>query len=815
MPDIAQVAVNITKKIDREIFHYRIPPHMRSSIKIGCRVQVPLGFQICEGFVIDFPQETKVKELKEIQEIIDTNPIISQEMVTLAIWVSEKYLCPLYRVLDYILPPYARIKKEKWVELTNTLGDMVDTLSILDPLADKILKELGKGPQRLETIVNKFSLKSQTVLEDLEKRGLVNFYYNFKNQGSAKYLTYIESQISKEHLEEIINQKLKRAPKQAEIIKYLTKQGPCNLTQLCRIFSINSSSLISLEKKGLVKKYKLREERLPEIYKEFENKKKLKFNDDQLKAITEISNQLHVGKFGTFLLHGVTGSGKTEVYLECIKNTLKLGRGAILLVPEISLTPQVIGRFKSILGEQVVVLHSNLSQGERLDVWEKLRSGKAKVLVGVRSAIFAPVQNLGLIVIDEEHETTFKQTEPDPRYHARDVALERSKITGAVLVLGSATPSLESYYRTQRGIYRLLEMPQRVTRRTLPQVEIVDLREEFKIGNKSIFSRKLQENIDRALARGEQVILFLNRRGYSTFVLCRECGKPLQCQNCSISLTFHSFPLEMKCHYCNYSSTVPKRCPSCGSTFIRYFGSGTQQVEMELKKIWPEIKVTRMDVDTTRNKNSHQKLLAEFRRGETNILLGTQMITKGLDFPNITLVGVIAADMSLNLPDYTSSERTFQLLTQVAGRAGRGEKEGKVIIQTYNPTHYSITSGKSQDYHEFYQQELAVRKLMDYPPFSSFIRILISDFKEKTVISCSEKIGQVMQTNFKNRLEILGPAQAPISKIKNRFRWQIILKGNDLEFLRNAARYGLKQVIKEETSKTLRVIIDVEPQSIL
>jgi len=815
MKKIAAVVINLSKKIDKEVFHYLIPPYMVAQIKIGCRVQVPLGHQICEGYVISFPEQSEVKELKEINQLIDQEPAISQEMVDIALWISEKYLCSLHKVLEYILPPYARIKKEKWVRLVPVSIHLTKTIAVLDGLVDKILSELISGPQQINRLVKKLGTEVETILEDMKNRGLVEIYSDFRAQGNSKYSTMVESKVSKEDLNQIFIEKLNRAPKQREILQFVTESGPLNISQLNQKIPVNSSSMESLIKKELIKKYKTKEQRFPRILEDFKNNNKLNLNNYQLKAVNKIAKQLAEEKFAAFLIHGVTGSGKTEVYLQCIKHTLQHGRGAIVLVPEIALTPQIIGRFTSVLGEQVKVLHSGLSQGERLDVWESLKSGLAKVVVGVRSAIFAPVQNLGLIIIDEEHETTFKQSEPDPRYHARDVALQRAKRNSAVLLLGSATPSVESYYWAKQGSYGLIEMPERVTKRSLPQVEVVDLRDEFQSGNKSIFSRKLQKYIQETLVKGEQIILFLNRRGYSTFVLCRECGKPLQCKNCAISLTYHSVPMQMKCHYCGYTTPVPRRCPHCGSSFIRYFGSGTQQVEEELKKLWPDVKVTRMDVDTTQNKNSHQKLLAEFGRQETNILLGTQMITKGLDFPNVTLVGVIAADASLNFPDYTASERTFQLITQVAGRAGRGEKAGKVVIQTYNLDHYAIITGKKHNYQEFYKQELENRKLMEYPPFSSLIRILVSGINEKEVINCTKKIAYLIKNDFKGKLEILGPAQAPIGKIKNRFRWQLILKGNDLETLRQAARQGFKKEIKGDANKTLRVIIDVEPQSIL
>ena len=410
-----------------------------------------------------------------------------------------------------------------------------------------------------------------------------------------------------------------------------------------------------------------------------------------------------------FLLYGVTGSGKTEIYLQSIQRVLEDGREGIVLVPEISLTPQMVNRFKGRFGDQVAVLHSGLSVGEKYDEWRKIQRKEVKVVVGARSAVFAPFENLGIIIIDEEHETSYKQ-EDNPRYHARDVAIERAKKHQCPVVLGSATPSLESFARAEKRVYHLLTLSKRMNDQNLPDVKIVDMREELREGNRSMFSRELFEKLQDRLMKKEQTVLFLNKRGHSSFVMCRDCGYVVQCPNCDISLTYHRYNQQMKCHYCGYESVVPTTCPECTSDHIRYFGTGTQKVEEELGKIFPEAKVIRMDVDTTSRKGSHEKLLTEFHEGQADILLGTQMIAKGFDFPNITLVGVLSADTMLHLPDFRSSEKTFQLLTQVSGRAGRHELAGEVVIQTYSPEHYSIELAGQQDFDLFYQKEMMVQK---------------------------------------------------------------------------------------------------------
>jgi primosomal protein N' (replication factor Y) len=811
---IAAICVNISTQANKGIFFYYVPPRMENKLKVGCRVMVPFGNQICEGFIVEFITDEIKHNLKEINDIIDDEPIISQEMVEIARWVSSYYLTPLHRVLEYILPPYARIKKEKWVKLEdiNGIEQTMTTLALFDPLVKDLVNTLKKEPVRLDRLAKKFGSQSHKTLEDLRSRGLVNIFWKFTPLGKEKIVINYKA-ISLDADNQLEN--LNRAPKQKEIYSYLLKNGPQSKAHLCQYFHTSTALLNSLVQKGLIEQVEVQEKRLPQTNQEFADHSFFQLNKYQKEAIDKITEAMDADSHQPFLIHGITGSGKTEVYLAAIKAALKKGKGSIFLVPEIALTPQVVGRFKSILGEKVVVMHSNLSQGERLDVWESLRTGQAQVIIGVRSAIFAPVKNLGLIIIDEEHETTYKQSEPAPRYHAREVALKRSQLVNGILILGSATPSIESFYRAQTGQYSLIEMPVRATPNSLPQVKVVDLREEFKIGNKSIFSHELALAITESLKKNEQVILFLNRRGFSTFVLCRECGAPLKCRNCSVPLTFHLMPGEMRCHYCNYKTPIPKRCPSCGSAFIRHFGTGTEQVVQEIRRLWPDAKVTRMDMDTTGTKNAHQNLLGAFKKGDFNILVGTQMITKGLDFPNVTLVGVLAADLSLNLPDYNSGERTFQLLTQVAGRAGRGEKEGQVIIQTYNPDHYSIIAGKNQDFKQFYRQEIEARRVMSYPPFAILIRVLVSDFQEEGIIRFLQELVSNIKDELSPDMEILGPAQAPIAKIKGRFRWQIILKGNDLNHLRRAVQYGLQSMDKGETSNTLRVIIDVEPQSIL
>ncbi|SMB93384.1 replication restart DNA helicase PriA [Desulfonispora thiosulfatigenes DSM 11270] len=813
MQNLVAVVVNLPKQSEKQILYYKFPEKMVDILKIGCRVLVPVGNALREGYVVDFPETSEIKKLKEIAQILEDKPLIPEELMKLALWISKSYLSPIHKVIEQIIPPAMRIEPDRWVRLLEN-NELSISLSVLDVRVANILSSLENGPVKLNSLLRKYGGDINSSLQDLKQRGLIEIFLDFKTKETNSSVTIIEKIVKKEEYDNVLKE-LKRAPIQLKILNILDTVGQIEQQKLLKEYSLNLSSINALEKKGYIRKHKLKKERTPELNEEFLNHKKLTLNDSQQNAVSLITKAINENQLETFLLHGVTGSGKTEVYLRSIINAVNQGKGALLLVPEISLTHQTIGRFKGVLGQQVVVLHSGLSEGERLDAWNALRSGNAKVAIGVRSAVFAPVQNLGIIIIDEEHESTYKQTEPDPRYHTRDVAIERIRNLNGVLILGSATPSIETYYNAKQNNYTLIELAQRVKANPLPKVEVVDLKNELESGNKSIFSRVLHQSISDTLAKGEQVILFMNRRGYSTFVLCRECGESLMCKNCSISLTYHFVNSEMRCHYCNYRASVPTKCPHCGSKYIRYFGSGTQQVEVELIKAFPGIKVTRMDVDTTTRKNSHQELLAEFSKGETQVLLGTQMIAKGLDFPNVTLVGVIAADTSLNLPDFRAGEKTFQLITQVAGRTGRGDKIGKVIVQTYNPEHYAIIHAKNHDYKSFYEKEIEQRQIIGYPPFNSLVRIIINGHEEDIVMNLAEKIGLDLKNISKDKIEIFGPAPAPLAKIQNRFRWQIILKANSLDFLRKVAWHEYKKYVNLKEYNQLRIIIDIEPQSIL
>ena len=539
----------------------------------------------------------------------------------------------------------------------------------------------------------------------------------------------------------------------------------------------------------------------------------LVLNEEQKVAVQAITQQIgHTGN--PFLLEGVTGSGKTEVYLQVIQEALSRGKTAIMLVPEISLTPQVTNRFISRFGKKVAILHSGLSNGEKYDEWRKVERGEAQVVVGARSAIFAPLKNIGAIIVDEEHEASYKQ-DSNPRYHARDVALLRAKYNQAVLVLGSATPSLESRARAGKGVYHFLQLTKRANPQAqIPEVEIVDFRDYIGQNEASDFTPVLLEAIKDRLEKKEQVVLMLNRRGYSSFVMCRECGAVDSCPNCDISLTLHMDTKSMNCHYCGFSKVIPHSCPNCSSRSIRYYGTGTQKAYDELAEAFPQARILRMDVDTTRKKGSHEQILKKFEERHADILLGTQMIAKGLDFPNVTLVGVLNADTALNLPDFRSSERTFQLLTQVAGRAGRAEKAGHVIIQSYNPRHYAIVFAKNQDYEGFYAYEMGVRRQLSYPPYYFTVGITLSHKIEAEVIKKSYEVLNLIRSGLSNKVLVLGPTPKPIARTHNLYHYQLIIKYRFEEHLQDV----LNQVLdwtQEKDNQNLRLIIDKEPQNFM
>lgn len=606
-----------------------------------------------------------------------------------------------------------------------------------------------------------------------------------------------------------------KSEKQKKILQFLKDNEGVTVSEI-EMFTGGSRAIIkTLEKNGYLEIVEKKVERNPLIHKKIEKSENLKLTEEQENAFNKIKNQIIKNEFEEFLLYGVTGSGKTEVYLQLIGEVLKQNKTSIILVPEISLTPQMIDRFISRFNkDEIAILHSKLSIGERYDEWKRIKDGKSKIVIGARSAIFAPTENIGIIIIDEEHDSSYK-SEAVPKYDAKEIARKIAKENKCPILLGSATPELNTYYKSKQGKIKLLELTKRANNSTLPKVEIVDLKMELANGNRSMLSRDLYSAIEENLKNKKQTILFLNRRGFSTFIMCRECGYTVKCKQCNISMTYHKSDNKLKCHYCGYEEKVVTICPECHSDKIRYFGTGTQKLEQEVNKIFPNASTIRMDIDTVTKKNSHEEILSKFKNENIDILIGTQMVVKGHHFPNVTLVGVIAADSSLNIDDYRANERTFQILTQVAGRAGRENLEGQVIIQTYNPDNFSIICSQKQDYEMFYNTEIALRKQLNYPPFYDIILIGFNSLLEREIIEVSEKVFNFLKSNLpEQEFKVLKPMPSPIDKIQNRFRWRIIIKGNMTEKANEVLNTCLKKVY-ERNYKNTRITIDVNPNNMI
>jgi len=636
-----------------------------------------------------------------------------------------------------------------------------------------------------------------------------------KNEVKDKTIkgVYLKKEI--EELEFDIHAGKIKSEKQKRALEFLKENEGATASEIEMFTDCSKPILKTLEKNGYLEFIEKKVERDPLENKQIEKTTKLELTTEQKIAFKKIKESINQNRYEEFLLYGVTGSGKTEVYLQLIEEVLKKGKTAIMLVPEISLTPQTINRFISRFGkETLAVLHSKLSIGERYDEWNKIKNGQANIIIGARSAIFAPTENVGIIIIDEEHDSSYK-SESSPRYSAKEIASILAKHGNFPVVLGSATPDITTYYKAQNKEITMLTLTKRANNSSLPKVKIIDLKQELAEGNRSILSTELYEEMKNNLKNKRQTILFLNRRGFSTFIMCRECGYTMQCKNCNISMTYHRFENKLKCHYCGYEEKVATICPNCQSSKIRYFGTGTQKIEEEVHKIFPEASTIRMDVDTVTKKNSHEDILEKFKNENIDILIGTQMIVKGHHFPNVTLVGVIAADTSLNIDDYRANERTFQILTQVAGRAGREKLPGKVIIQTYNPDNFSIDLAQKQDYNEFYNIEIALRKQLKYPPFCDIILISFTGTNEKELISTSEYVYNFLEAKMdKEKYSIFRPVPSPIDKIQNKIRWRMIIKGK----MTVKAYEDINQVLANVYSKNIKntkVWADINPNSMI
>ena len=747
---VAEVIINRGAKKLNRTFDYNIPKELEELILVGSKVLVPFG----NGGKLTEAFVVGLKETSafEVKDIAKLEENLSNKQIALAKWMAKRYFCNVSDCIKLMLTPGTRNKnKEKRIQ-------------------DKTINcvYLKKDREEIEFEIEIGKLKSE---------------------------------------------------KQKKVLSFIKDNEGATVPEIEMFTDCARGIVNTLIKNGYLEIVEKKVERNPLLGRDCERTDKLKLTEEQEIAYKSVEETINKGEYKQFLLYGVTGSGKTEVYLQLIEKVLEIGKNAIVLVPEISLTPQMLDRFISRFGkEEIAILHSKLSIGERHDEWERIREKKARIVIGARSAIFAPIENIGIIIIDEEHDSSYK-SETNPRYNAKEIAKVLAKENQAPLVLGSATPDMITFYNaTNEDVFgntkiQLLTLTKRANQSSLPKVEIIDLKQELANGNRSMLSMELYNSIEENLKQKRQTILFLNRRGYSTFIMCRNCGYTVKCSNCNISITYHSYEKKLKCHYCGHEENLVTICPECHSDKIRYFGTGTQKLEQEIHKQFPEASTIRMDIDTVTKKNSHEVILNTFKNENIDILIGTQMVVKGHHFPNVTLVGVIAADSSLNIDDYRANERTFQILTQVAGRAGRENLPGKVVIQTYNPDNFSIICAQKQNYDLFYETEIALREQLKYPPFCDIILIGLNSYHEVEIQNVSNKIYQYLEQRLsKEEFKVLRPMPCPIDKIQNRYRWRIIIKGKMTQEANEILNACLKEIYQENIKDT-RIAIDINPNN--
>lgn len=801
----AQVIIDANHaEVDR-VFDYRVPAQWEEEVCVGLRVMVPFGQRNTkrEGYVIALTETTEVPEgkIKGIVEILDEGrPILTPSILELAKWMKKEYFCTLNQCLQAVMPAGIRTKSVWYAELTGQTAE----LSEKEQQMIDVLEEQG-GAVPLRELEQIFGNRTEYILRCLQEKKVVRLHQKTTRSTYKKEKRYVSLTENEELLIAAKEkaEKDKRLAGQLRVLSAICQGESISVEELKEKAAVTDSPIHTLLQKGILVEQRRQEKRDVFQLEDYTPTQPFYPTSEQAQALILLREEEQKAQKLPVLLHGVTGSGKTEIYMQLIEHVIMEGKQAIVLVPEISLTPQIMERFISRFGKRVSVTHSRLSLGERLDQWRKARDGEISIIIGPRSALFMPFSNLGVIVMDECHESSYI-SDVTPKYHTREVARKLSELTGALLVMGSATPDIDSYHRAVTGEFLLLQLKERTKGSRLPEVFVTDMRKELENGNRSAFGLPLQQAIRENLEKGQQTMLFLNRRGYSTFVSCRKCGEALTCPSCNVSYTYHASDKALVCHYCGKEVPVPKTCPSCGSHYIRYFGTGTQKIEEETRRLFPEASILRMDADTTTGKNGHARILELFGKGKADILIGTQMIAKGHDFPNVTLVGILAADLSLNLGTYQAAETCFQLITQAAGRAGRGELAGRVFIQTYQPENHAIRMAAAQDYEGFYQEEILLRQAMEYPPFSHIFSVLITGEMEQEVILAAQRLGAYMN-HYAERAgcTVVGPAPAPLPKFRGEFRWQIFAKGTDADRLKAFVLYTVEQT-KKDVSREIR-----------
>ena len=804
----------------RTTFTYAVPEPMRGTVQLGSRVLVPFRKTSLVGVVMEFAENApEGAKVREIARVLDVFPALTPKLMELANWIAQYYLAPIGEVVRAMAPPLMELKSQRQIVLTESGRAASESLSggelshgLLGPeVAFLAMLKEKQGANHLKSRAK--AGVDVSSLQKLQHLGLIEIRESMqtKKRKTQRVIAWKAAPCGDEAGKPL-------SEKEASVRTLLeTERGPLPLPQLLRFANVARSSIERMLRDGRLESW---EEPLDPAEDPFDagyTPSAHELNAEQEEALKAIRARLELGAFGVQLLHGVTGSGKTEVYLRAVQDTLARGKAAIVLVPEIALTLWIGRQCRWWFGarfEGVAVLHSALSDAERAREWWRVRTGDARVVVGTRSAIFAPLENVGLIIVDEEQETSYKQEET-PRYHGRDVAIVRAKMENAVALLGSATPSMESYHHAGNGKYELLTLPSRVADRSLAGVEIVDLREEFQQTHQtSPISSKLHAGLQECLSNGTQALVLINRRGYSWSVVCRSCGASVECINCSISMTHHKHRNRLECHYCGSIQAIPKLCSKCQSKYIYFFGEGSEHLEERLRKEFPGARIARLDRDTARTKRQYQQTLGAFAGGALDILVGTQMLAKGHDFQRVTLVGVVSADSSLSLPDFRAAERTFQLLTQVAGRAGRGELAGRVLIQTFYPGHYAIQDAVKQDYTSFFERELHFRRMMAYPPFTSLANVIVRDTSLERVIRWSRQLSEYFSPYDGEKVRILGPATAPLARLKREHRFQFLLKSHKRSVLAKLLNGALAYCEAKEIPQTA-VLVDMDPLTLL
>ncbi len=789
-----------------KLFSYIIPESLANAVKVGCRVRVPFGGgnKGRQGIIATLTQGS-AENLKEVSALLDTTPVLSKELMEMAEFMQKHYFCTYFEAVKAMLPAGLNYK------ITTVYEAAADAdTSFLDDEEKNIFGYVSKAkkPVKREKLLEVFGYEDIEPFEDLVRRGvLIKSDDAFRKMGDAsvKMLRLCD---------DIDLNSFSLTPKQESVAELLLSIGSASVKEICYYTGVTAAVADALVKKGIAEYFEA------EVFRNTvpQNYSKLNFpvlNTQQQKVFEDIARLSDSGKAGVSLLYGVTGSGKTSVFMHLIKHTVAKGKGVILMVPEISLTPQLVNKFTSLFGSQVAVFHSGLSLGERLDEYKRVKKGLAKIAVGTRSAVFAPFEDLGLIIMDEEQEHTYK-AENKPRFHATELAKFRCNYNSCTLLLSSATPDVRSFYYAQSGRYTLHTLSKRFGGVSLPDVQVVDMNEELSRGNVTGFSDYLLESLEETIADGKQAILLLNRRGFNTFAACKSCKEVVTCPNCSISMTYHSANNRLMCHYCGHSVYYSDKCPTCGSQGLRLSGTGTQKAEQVLADMLPEARILRLDADAVMAKNAHERLLGAFGRGEYDILIGTQMVAKGLDFPNVTLVGVLNADQMLYSDDYRSFERAFSMLTQVVGRSGRGGEKGVAVVQTFTPENPVIDLAASQDYDAFYEDEIALRKAMIYPPFVDLLLLgFVGEDKNKT-IACAKAFFSKLKAKLDESLpdfpiRVLGPSPALVSKVSNKYRYKIIVKCRSTAAFRSVISSLLADFGKDREFKDVTVYADADP----